>query len=354
MEQIKEQHLLNRKECNIIRGFAIMAVISNNFGHLIDSTIQDNEFVYDFSQVDAFLNLLAHPTSVSFFDLLSFYSPFGVMLFIFLSGYGLSLKYEKITTEVVPYKVFFSSHYMKLFRMQLKGLSLFLLVMFIFNKDFIVYFRHLLGQLLLLENLNPIDPIILAGPYWFFGMIMEIYIVYRLIIYKRPTPLILFIIFLSLIVMSVCDPNGEIIKYLRINLFMAIFPFCLGVLFSRFEDTLIFTYNNLSKCLLWLFLSFVLLTICKLNFYTWLLMPAFIIFFSIPLAKLIYKNNLLSDIFNWFGVLSGIIFVVHPIVREILIQRTNISGSYYGMFLVYLFLTISLSVILKPIFNNKK
>lgn len=99
---------------------------------------------------------------------------------------------------------------------------------------------------------------------------------------------------------------------------------------------------------------FILLTLCKFNFYAWLVIPIFIVGFSILLAKMLNKMSSFSKVFFWIGGLSGIIFVVHPIVREILIQRTNTSGSYYGMFLVYLFMTISLSIILKPLFEKKK
>jgi len=351
---MSEFYFLNRAECNIMRGFAILAVASNNFTHLINGVVQDNEFIYDYSQVDVFVSYLKHPTSTFLLDLLAFYSPFGVMLFIFLSGYGLTLKYEIGKGNEVSHGEFVSSHYWKLFQMQLKGLALFLLVMFVFDSNYIVYFRHLMGQLFMLENLNPIDPVILAGPYWFFGMIMEMYIIYRYVIYRRSTSFLLFVIALSILLMAPFQPDGQTIHYLRINFCMAVLPFGLGVLAARYGNKLQNVYGSLTKCVLAMFVFFVLLTLCKFNFYAWLVMPIFIIGISIPLAKILNKMNMTSKVFCWVGSLSGIIFVVHPIVREILIQRTNTSGSYYGMFLVYLFMTISLSIILKPLFEKKK
>lgn len=347
------QILLSRSECNIMRGFAILAIISNNFGHLLNGIIQDNEFVYDYNNVVGFLEQLKAPTSNFWLDLLAFYSPFGVMLFIFLSGFGLTLKYENGNVNSVTHKEFVFDHYRKLFQMQMKGLALFLLVMFVFDPDYIVYFRHLLGQLFMVENLNPVDQKILAGPYWFFCMIMEIYLIYRFVIYRRSTTFITIVILLSLFVMSVCAPNGDTIRYLRINFCMALLPFGMGVLLARYGNLFIHIVENRIYCILAIVVFGALLTLCKFNFYSWLFMPIFIIGVSIPLTKLLCQSKQLTYIFGWVGALSGVIFVVHPIVREILFQRVSLHGSYYGMFFVYLFLTIALSVILKPLFVKK-
>lgn len=347
------QSLLSRSECNIMRGFAILAIVSNNFGHLLKGIIQDNEFVYNYNNVVGFIEQLKTPTSNFWLDLLAFYSPFGVMLFIFLSGFGLTLKYESGDADDVTHKEFVFDHYRKLFQMQMKALALFLLIMFVFDPDYIVYFRHLIGQLFMVENLNPVDQKILGGPYWFFGMIMEIYLIYRFVIYRRSTTFIMIVILLSLLVMSVCAPNGDTIRYLRINFCMALLPFGMGVLLARYGRLFIHIVDSRLYCILAIVVFGGLLTLCKFNFYSWLFMPIFIIGISISVTKLLCQSRKLASVFGWIGALSGVIFVVHPIVREILYQRVSLSGNYYGMFFVYLFLTIALSVILKPIFIKK-
>ena len=90
----KRESLISRSECNIMRGLAILVIITNNFGHLVNGVHPDNEFTYDYANVSGFLDSLLHFNSLLPLELLSFYSPFGVMIFIFLSGYGLTLKYE--------------------------------------------------------------------------------------------------------------------------------------------------------------------------------------------------------------------------------------------------------------------
>ncbi len=347
-----EQNLLSRMECNIMRGFAIMAIALNNFGTWLNGIVKDNEFGYDYNQVEAFMTSLKHPKDTFLLDLLAFYSPFGVMLFIFLSGYGLTLKYEGSVS--LSTRKFITEHYKKLFMMQLKGVALFLVVILIFDPDRLVYFRHLAGQLLMVENLNPINPKLTPGPYWFFGMIMEIYVIYRLAFYRRPTWLIFFLMLVSILIMACVGANGKTMYYLRYNFCMAILPFGLGVLVARFGKRLYCVLHSTTTCLLVLLLFVLLLTACKFNFYSWLIMPLFIIGVSIPLAKLLSINHLTADVFCWLGGLSGVIFLVHPLLREVIIERTNSSGNYYGMFLVYVFLTISISMILKPLFAKRR
>ena len=83
-------------------------------------------------------------------------------------------------------------------------------------------------------------------------------------------------------------------------------------------------------------------------------MPIFVVTTAVTFVKLLCRWNLSNSIFSWLGAMSGVLFVVHPAVREVLIGRTNVSGNYYGMLFVYLFVTIGLSIILKPVFGGGK
>ncbi len=343
--------ILSPLECNIMRGIAILAIITNNFGHMITGVYEDNEFTYNYDNVIAFISLLHDYNSTLPFNILSFYSPFGVMLFIFLSGYGLTLKYESKMGYSTDCTSFIINHYKKLFIMQTKGLAIFYLIFILFFKDTIIYVLPLIKQLLLIGNItgSPIHP----GPFWFFGMIIEIYIIYRLFLFRRSSLFIIIVSILSLVLMALFEPYGDTMSFLRINFGMAILPFCLGILAARHIHPNIITTPK-SSLLYWfyLFLSMILLTLCKFNFYSWLIMPIFIIFVAFFIVKIISKVNILSQIFNWIGALSGVLFVIHPTIREIIIPRAN-EFNHPNEIFIYLFLTIVLSVILRPIFINK-
>ena len=345
--------LLSRAECNLMRGLAIIFIITNNFTHLLKGVFTDNEYQYNWQYVEGFLNNLSHPDGILPFNLLSFYCPYGVMLFIFLSGYGLVLKYEKGNGQGVSRRRFIFSHYDKMFTMQLKGLALFLMVGLLSHPRYIVDAKDMLLQVLLLGNLNPHGDI-LPGPYWFFGMIIEMYVIYRLLICQRKDMVMWIMVALSLIAMALVPPTSLAMKYLRINCFLAILPFCMGVFAARHLHVGSFSLHKGSACLGWFVLSFILLTVCKFNFYSWLIMPLFIVSTAVTIVKLMSRVKLLDNIFSWLGALSGVLFVVHPSVRILLLGRANMCGDFYGMTFIYLFVTIGLSMMLKPAFSAKK
>lgn len=348
----KRKSLLSRSECNILRGLAILVIITNNFGHMINGVHPDNEFTYDYVNVSGFLDSFLYFNNLFPLELFSFYSPFGVMIFIFLSGYGLTLKYELGNGQSVSSKLFIKEHYIKLFSMQAKGLALFLVFMLMYNVNEIVYFWPFVKQLFMVENITP-SPKIVPGPYWFFGMIMEVYIIFRLIFYKRSSWLMTSVVFLSLFVMALLDPVGRLLYYLRINFFLALLPFSLGVLSARHWSSYSFLFESKMRVLLLFIVSFFLLTLCKLNFYSWLFLPIFVVTTSVSLVLLLSKVEFFSLILGWVGGLSGVLFVVHPSFRQILIERANESGHFYSVVLIYLFLTFVFSVLLKPIFIKK-
>ena len=345
--------LLSRTECNLMRGFAIIIIIIDNFAHLLRGVFLDNEYRYNIKAVNGFLNNLAHPDGLLPFNIISFYCPYGVMLFIFLSGYGLTLKYELGNGKGVSCKDFIFSHYNKMFTMHLKGLALFLTFYLIFNPTETLNAVSVFLQALLVVNLSPYH-IVYPGVYWFFGMIMEMYVIYRLVLYRRSDTVAWVLVVVSLVVMALFNPVSARLLYLRINCFLAILPFCMGVLAARHLDSRWMSLHKVLPCLGWFVLSFILLTLVKFNFYSWLIMPIFVVATAVTIVKLMSRSNLLSVIFGWLGGLSGVLFVVHPSVREILIHRANESGDYAGMLFLYLFITFGLSIMLKPAFSSKK
>ena len=351
IEESGNDLLLSRVECNVMRGLAIIPIVLNNFGHKIIGVHPDNEFNYDFGRIMGLGESISNHSSLLPLELLSFYSPFGVMLFIFLSGYGLVLKYEKGNGQSISNTSFVVDHYKKLFLMQAKGLAFFLLLYLLYDSKEVISFLPFFKQLLLTGNILS-HHFIIPGPYWFFCMIFEMYLIYRFVLYRCSSNIMMLIVLGSLVIMGFLEPNGKIITYVRMNIGLALLPFCLGVLVARHWRKDLMVLDSNFKCFAWFIVAFVLLTLSKFSFYTWLLMPIFIIVTSIALVKLLVKNTTITQILVWFGGLSGVMFVIHPALREILINRANESGFCYEVLFLYFFLTIILSIMLKPVFSK--
>ena len=342
---------LSRIECNVLRGLAIILIVLNNFGHKINGVHPDNEFNYNFDRVSGFLDSLANSSSLLPLEILSFYSPFGVMLFIFLSGYGLVLKYEKGNGKSISRTTFVVDHYKKLFVMQAKGLAFFLLIYLTFDSKGFIALIPFIKQLLLTGNILS-HHFIIPGPYWFFCMIFEMYVIYRLVMCYCSSKIIILLTLASLILMGLLEPNGKIITYVRMNIGMALLPFSLGILAARHWSSEWTFMNSKWKCLACFLISLILLTICKFCFYSWLIMPIFIIVTSISFVKLLINNQTITQTLAWFGGLSGVMFVIHPALREILLDRANEPGHSFEVLLIYFFLSIVISYMIKPVFSK--
>ena len=344
---------LSRVECNMLRGMAIILIVLNNFGHKVNGVHPDNEFNYNYDRILGLFESFSNHSSVLPLELLSFYSPFGVMLFIFLSGYGLVLKYEKGNGRSISNSGFVIDHYKKLFVMQAKGLAFFLLLYLLYESKEIVQVLPLIKQLLLTGNILS-HHFVIPGPYWFFCMIFEMYVIYRFALYRCSSKVLSVIVLASLVIMGFLEPNGKIITYLRMNIGLALLPFCLGILAARHWRKDLIDLDSKLKCMCWFIISFIFLTLSKFSFYTWLLMPIFVIVTSVAFVKLFVNSKIITQCLVWFGGLSGIMFVIHPALREILITRANENGHCYEVLFIYFFLTIVLSIMLKPVFSKQK
>lgn len=119
-------------------------------------------------------------------------------MFLFISGFGLVYKYERSTPTRVRALPFIGFHYAKLLRLMFLGYIGFAVVSYLHPHGYHGYtVGRVIAQLLMYINLMP-DPdhIIKPGPYWYFGLMLQLYIVYRLVLYRRSSAVTLALIVL--------------------------------------------------------------------------------------------------------------------------------------------------------------
>ena len=93
-----KNELLTRDECSAMRGIAILAIMLHNYCHFIGRIVQENEYQFFASNNDKLWQVLSNPDALLPVHLLSYFGHYGVPVFLFLSGYGLVMKYEKSLT----------------------------------------------------------------------------------------------------------------------------------------------------------------------------------------------------------------------------------------------------------------
>ena len=350
--------------------------------------MKENEYQFLERHCDQLWAVMTSPDEFLPMHLLSFFGHYGVPVFLFLSGYGLVMKYESSPVPTVGQRSavrsawdFILYHYLKLLRMLIVGFTLFLMVDAVTPGRFPFHWDHVIAQLLMYINVLPEpDKIIWPGIYWFFGLMMELYVVYRLLLYRRRSLYVVLLIALCWLLQVFCEPDGEMLNRLRYNFIGGMLPFGVGIIvarvFSRSEECGVWSENTSSadsaveaiaehislhnphssllertphSPLLGLLLAIVLTVAMSFSFHAWLWIPVVIIIGTIALVKVLPKVVL--KVFVWFGTFSAAMFVAHPIARKLFITVAWQRDAYDGLML-YFVVAIGLSWAVKQIIDR--
>jgi hypothetical protein len=353
------KELLTRKECTAMRGIAILAIVLHNYCHFIGKIVKENEYQFFVSNNDRLWQVLTHPDELLPVHLLSYFGHYGVPVFLFLSGYGLVCKYEESSHDACPPLRFIRYNYLKLLRMLIVGFSLFIIVDILTPGRFLFHWDNVVAQLLMYINVLPQpDKIIWPGIYWFFGLMLQLYIVYRLLLYRRSSWWTVGLIAVCWLLQAFCDPEGETLNRLRYNFIGGMLPFGLGIIAARVRalrtGSPLLTDSESAPygLMLWLvvfLISVVLVTGMGFCFHSWFWIPVVIIIGTIALVKVMPKWML--SIFIWVGGISAAMFVAHPIARKLFITVAWKQDIYDGLML-YIIATVALSWAVKQLIDR--
>ena len=354
------QPLLSRTECNVLRGLAIMGIVLHNFSHWLGMAVKENEYKYTQGNVDDLLRVLSHPDWNLPVHLLSFFGHYGVPVFLFLSAYGLVLKYENqapaasfrgenATANASPLGNmlhFVKHHFLKLFKMMIVGFVLFIIV------DALTPGRHqyrlmdIVAQLGMFNNLLPQpNHIIWPGPYWFFGLMLQLYVVYRVLLYKRHWAWTVALVAVCTVVQMFFPPESEQLNRLRYNFVGSVLPFGMGLLCARYA------VFRASKALHWanLLVSLCVIFAASCSYFSWYFVPIFICLFSVSLVKLLPSSWLRP--LDWLGGVSAALFIVHPAMRKIFIPVSRQGDTYAGL-LLYVIAAIAVAWLVREVMGK--
>ena len=256
-----KQELLSRAECTAMRGIAILAIVLHNYCHFIGKIVKENEYQFFTSNNDRLWHALTNPDELLPVHLLSYFGHYGVPVFLFLSGFGLVKKYEK-NERIEELKngslqsfnpsilQFLKYNYLKLLRMLIVGFSLFIIVDMLTPGRFQFHWYNVVAQLAMYINVLPEpDRIIWPGIYWFFGLMIQLYIIYRLLLYRRNSWWVVGLIAVCWLLQAFCDPEGETLNRLRYNSIGGMLPFGLGIIVARIPN--VGTFHSQRGNILW-------------------------------------------------------------------------------------------------------
>ena len=344
-----KNEFLTREECTAMRGIAILAIMLHNYCHFIGKIVKENEYQFFNTHNEGLWQVITHPDTLLPVHLLSYFGHYGVPVFLFLSGFGLVMKYERKMQEQVAVVPFIRYNYLKLLRMLIVGFVLFIIVDIMTPGRFQYHWYNVIAQLLMYINVLPTpDKIIWPGIYWFFGLMLELYIVYRLLLYRQKNWVVITLVAVCWLLQVFCDPEGETLNRIRYNFIGGMLPFGAGILVGRSIDRF---HCSMSRWL-WAMVAVVvaaLIFVMCFHYQSWLWIPILIIVGTIAIVKAMSLT--VMSLMVWFGSISAAMFVAHPIARKLFINIAWRQDIYDGLML-YVVATIALSWAVKKIIDQ--
>ena len=330
-------NIFSRENSSVLRGLAILAIMFHNYLHLsIIGFSKENEMSFSEDLSQSFYTKLFSCDSNVIAELVSFLGWTGVSVFVFLSGYGLMMKYSKIP----DIWIFIKHNYLKLFWLLLPAI-LFFFVTDIYSAK-ISHLPKRLIYLTMLQNLDYPDFRVDPGVYWYFSLTFQFYLFFALT--RR------WINIRFLLVFSILSLVGLwALEVLNIPHFFSIFRHCftgwfpvfaLGIFYAmqdrRIEADRLSPFLDLAIAVILLAAMLLL----NENFHIWLFLPIVGLYFFFVLAKLIIRaGGQISYVFSWIGKYSAGIFVCHPIVRALSLVLYARFNHLWIITLLYFVLT---------------
>lgn len=339
------ESLLTRAECNALRGIAILGIFLHNFCHWLNPVVKENEYQYFQHNVDWFAQCAARVNELFPAHVISFFGHYGVPVFLFLSAYGLEMKYGNGQGKApdgrrVVVSSFVRYHYLKLFKMMIVGFICFTVVDAMTAGSWHYNVAQIVGQLLMINNFyDQPDRNIWPGPFWFFGLMLQLYVVYRLLLYRRHWGWTVGLMVVCTVAQLFMDPEGENLNYWRYNFMGGMLPFGLGLLFARYGNKVMLVNLTFGSFLMsWVVCSFFIVSASG-SFYTWVIVPALVCYASVFFIKTVSTLPLpllrarIGYVLGWLGNVSAALFVIHPAIRKVFITVSRQGDIYTGLLL---------------------
>lgn len=339
------ESLLTRAECNALRGIAILGIFLHNFCHWLNPVVKENEYQYFQHNVDWFAQCAARVNELFPAHVISFFGHYGVPVFLFLSAYGLEMKYGNGQGKApdgrrVVVSSFVRYHYLKLFKMMIVGFICFTVVDAMTAGSWHYNVAQIVGQLLMINNFyDQPDRNIWPGPFWFFGLMLQLYVVYRLLLYRRHWGWTVGLMVVCTVAQLFMDPEGENLNYWRYNFMGGMLPFGLGLLFARYGNKVMLVNLTFGSFLMsWVVCSFFIVSASG-SFYTWVIVPALVCYASVYFIKTVsilplpWLRARIGYVLGWLGNVSAALFVIHPAIRKVFITVSRQGDIYTGLLL---------------------
>lgn len=329
--------MLSKDDCLVMRGLAIMSIFVHNYCHMLLGAVHENEFWFsEENNREFWMKVFGSDVVVQVF---SYLGHLGVPVFVFLTGYGLSVKYGKCANDN-DVGTFVWNHYRKFLTPMFWGMVAFIAVYLVLNGSlWNGWLQTFVAQMTMTCNLvfHP-DRLIKPGPYWYFGMTMQLYLIFRLVVCRCNQRFFLLVVTLSVVMLVFLETHRYSLIWYKYNAVGWLLPFAIGIWAPRLIHCLPMHRR-------WWLMVMVAAGASVLlfggNYWLWVFVPVMSLVFFVGASKCIGRG-VVYKVAKFLGRISLYIFVVHPIVREIVRHYVDNNYRYVGL-MVYVILVVGCS-----------
>lgn len=345
--------VVSRRDTAFLKGLAIVAIVLHNFCHWIPGSAVENEYNFSLQNSWDLLAVLRDGGPHVVLNLFSYFGCYGVSVFLFVSGYGVVKKYEnagsKSGTSVSLWR-FVRYNAVKLWRLMFVGVLLLYLYESLFTTGWRHGYMNMVWLFAFLSNFFPQTAVsfipkqdLLLGPWWYFSLTMQMYMLYRLWYMRRGKTALaasaLLCVALQVVAVTVCNDGSQtMLHYMRYTLLACLLPFALGVWTSR--------YGMACPAKVYA-LCVVVFVLSLFNVFAWIVAPLVLPLLVLPVVNV--KAKWIRKPMEWVGGISAALFVVHPVVRCIFNPRNG--GDIYAMLAEYVAVSIAAAWLLTKLLN---
>ncbi len=288
--------------------------------------IGENEFNFKAEYFTNFITNMSLDPSSSFQFISSYLVHYGVQLFIFCSGYGLSVAYGR---QNIDYWKFIKKRLIKLYPVFTIALCALIIYKYvIFKTEFTTEtVKDIVLRYTLIANFVPGKVFVLSGPYWFYSMIVQLYLCFPLLMWlhkKRKYGLWVVLVASCIFILLTNDYFSSMKLSLYYGFVGNLPVFVIGMLFALKGQAL----TNKPKLVV--ILSFIVFGLGQFTPFFWHFTQLAFILFSVPLLMKLYKylsSQGMTRFLIFTGGISMYIFAVNGFMRTPWVYWANAAPS---------------------------
>lgn len=307
---------ITKEQTSFIKGIAILAIVFHNYFHWVGPSTGENEMDFSISRIVSFGRLFIDNPLEIINLIFSYFGHFGVQIFIFASGYGLV---KASQNKTIPLTSFLGRRMSKLYPTFLLSIFVYFILIFYTSSSFPGegWIRDVCYKILMVSNIVPDQLFSVNGPWWFYSLIFQFYLVFPLLkqLYEKFKGKIFIIIsIIAYLLMLFC--NYFFFKHGGVNL--------MGTFIGHLPEFLLGMYLALRHDITikrWFYIC-ALLVFALGNVYSWAWVFSFIAISILGIGIIrqwtanINSSKSSTNFIVHIGNISMYLFAIHGFIRK--------------------------------------